>query len=207
MRNGRKQLQIALHLRQRVLLEVNATLRLHNFVVQAREQAVSLQLRSVHSEQLHPVGALLLRHRDELFKGVLEAGLRRVRTHLNHLHHGDVLDAKLQVTELRHEVDHLLVSEELLLDLLQSLGDLLVIHVQAVILLMVIFLLLQSLHELVLLIKEHALTSTIDKVLVDFLGEDEDVVEGSRWDPCNLHLVLLDGLVQCLVMLADRLDA
>ena len=107
------------------------------------------------------------------------------------------------MVHLGHEVDDLQVREFVLLDLLECLCDLWVVHVQALVLFVPVLLLLQSFHQHVLLVEKQTLTVAVDKGGVYFLGEDKDVVERLGSNAGNLQIEFLDDLVQSRVALAD----
>lgn len=111
------------------------------------------------------------------------------------------------MVELGQEVDHLLVSKDVLLKLLEGLGNLNVVHVKALVLLVVVLLLLERLHQLILLTKEHLLTSLFEKSGVDFLGEDQDIVERCNWQFSNFELESLDSFAKILVPILNLCEA
>ena len=115
----------------------------------------------------------------------------------------DVLHAQLKMVHLGHEVDDLLVREFVLLDLLECLCDLWVVHVQALVLFVPVLLLLQSFHQHVLLVEKQTLTVAVNKGGVYFLGKYEDVVERLGSNAGNLQIEFLDDLVQSGVALAN----
>ena len=82
------------------------------------------------------------------------------------------------MVQLGEEADHLLILQVSLLQLLHRLGDLDVVHLETLVLLVARLLLLKLLHEEVLLLEEHLLTSPIQQRGVDLLGQGQDVVEG-----------------------------
>ena len=63
--------------------------------------------------------------------------------------------------QLGEEADHLLILQVRVLQILHRLGDLDVVHLEALVLLVARLLLLKLLHEEVLLLEEHLLTSPI----------------------------------------------
>ena len=81
---------------------------------------------------------------------------------IDQLSHSYVLDSKFQVVHLRVEKHDFVILDLLSLKLVEGGGNLGVVHVQALMLLVVPLLLLELLHEHVLLVKEKFLPLTLD---------------------------------------------
>ena len=99
-----------------------------------------------------------------------------------------------------------MIGKHVLLKVLELLGDLDVIHIEALILPVPVLLLLEFFHECVLLAEEHLLTSAINQLLVDLLGQGENVVERSDLQASNLHVETLNVLVKLRVLVLNRLQ-
>jgi len=144
---------------------------------------------------------------DQSCEHVLEVLLLLYLLDFHQFHNSNVLDSELQVVELGQEVDNLLVSKDVLLKLLKSLGNLNVVHVKALVLLVVVLLLLERLHQLILLSKEHLLTSLFEKSGVDFLGENQDIVKRRNGKFSNFELEPLHLFVEILVAVSNLCEA
>lgn len=105
------------------------------------------------------------------------------------------------------EMDYLLIFKSLFLDFLQGYGDVDVIHFETLILLVPFFLLLEFFHETFLLAKEHFLASTLNHHGVNFLGQDENVVERGLRDACHFHLKLPNGPINLAVHISESIDS
>ena len=105
--------------------------------------------------------------------------------------------------QLCQEMNHFLVGQHVVLELLESLGDLNIVHIKSLILLVIIFLLLQRLHQLILLAKKHLLSGFLDKLSVNFLGQHKDVVKRSNRQFCDFELELLDSVFKFLISVTN----
>ena len=113
------------------------------------------------------------------------------------LSHSYILDSQLQVVHLRVEKHDFGILDFLGLKLVKGGGNPGIVHRQALMLPEVFLLLLELFHERVLLVEEKLLSRALDQHTVDFLGQEENVVERAcRLNLGHLEVKLLDSLVK-----------
>ena len=89
----------------------------------------------------------------------------------------NVLDSKLQLSDIFQLVDNLLIFDLVLLYLFESLGDLDVIHIKSLKLLVLLPFHIKKVHQPILLPEEKLLTSSIEEDAEHLLRDHNDIVE------------------------------
>ena len=89
----------------------------------------------------------------------------------------NVLDSKLQLSDIFQLFDDLFIFDLVLLYLFESLGDLDVIHIKSLILLVPLLFLIKKGHQLVLLLEEKLLTSSVEEDAEHLLRDHNDIIE------------------------------
>ena len=143
---------------------------------------------------------------DELGNRILRVVFALVFLDRHQLHNSDILHTQLKMVELGQEFNHLMISKHVLLEVLELLGNLDIVHIEALILSVPVFLFLEFFHESVLFAEKHLFTSAINQLLVDLLWQGENVVERGLWQTSNLHVEALNMLVELRVLILNSLQ-
>ena len=101
------------------------------------------------------------------------------------------------MVHLRVEKHDFVILDFLGLKRVKGFGNNGVVHRQTLMLPVVFLRLLKLFHEHVLLVKEKLLSRALDQLTVDFLGQEEHVVERAwRMDPGHLDFKLINSLLK-----------
>ena len=196
-----------MNLGKRLRLELEIALGFGNLVTKTCEKAIRspIMICLLHERRFR--GILQYKLLDHISQSL--ADVCSLLLCLNHeeLRDSGVLYSKLKMVHLSVELDYLLIFKSLFLDFLQGYGDVDIVHFETLILLVPFFLLLELFHETFLLAKEHLLTSALYHHGVNFLGQDENVVERGLRNACHFHLKLPNGPINLAVHIHESIDS